>query len=78
MLPTDCRATLCAVDGDVISDIHDQLRNIPKDATCFFVSVGGNDALNHENLLSDESRSGPDALKQLSTVADSFHDRLFA
>ena len=43
MLPGDWKATLCAVDGSTISGIKGQIRNVPKDASCLFVSVGGND-----------------------------------
>jgi len=34
------KATLLAVDGHVLSHIADQLRNLPKDATHLFISIG--------------------------------------
>lgn len=78
MLPPGWLATLCAVDGDTTSGIKNQIRGVPKNATYLFVSVGGNDALMNMHLLSDGTRSGPELLKELSTIADSFRENYFA
>jgi hypothetical protein len=33
-------ATLIAVDGDVLSNVADQIKRVPKNATHLFVSIG--------------------------------------
>ncbi len=44
-------ATLLAVDGHYVSDVHHQIRKLPDGATHCFLSIGGNDALEHVELL---------------------------
>lgn len=46
------KATKVAVDGDKIDDVRRQVKTLPADATDLIVSVGGNDALGHSDLLS--------------------------
>ncbi len=75
MLPEGYTASLYAVDGDKILDIKTQIRNTPEDVTRFFISVGGNDALENIHLLSDDSLTGPETLKQLAQQADSFYGK---
>jgi len=41
------KAKLCAIDGDVIGGISEQLQSAPKDTTVFVLSVGGNDGLRY-------------------------------
>ena len=77
LIPANWSATLCAVDGDTTSGIERQLTKVPKDATCLFVSVGGNDALINVHLLSDMTRSGPVLLDELSRIADAFHKNYY-
>jgi hypothetical protein len=50
-LPAGWLASKVAVDGDVINDVRRQVKNLPADATDLIVSVGGNDALGHSDLL---------------------------
>jgi hypothetical protein len=50
-LPSGHEATLLAVDGHFVEDVPFQLRKIPDGATHFFLSVGGNNALEHVDLL---------------------------
>jgi hypothetical protein len=50
-LPADWRATLLAVDGDTTNMVAVRLPGLPADATHLIVSVGGNDALMHIDLL---------------------------
>jgi hypothetical protein len=45
VLPAGWRATLLAIDGDVIGGIERQLQRTPEDASHLIISVGGNDAL---------------------------------
>jgi hypothetical protein len=56
-LPQGWRATLCAVDGAVTSDVLRQLERVPADATHLVISVGGNDALGHSHVLDQGARS---------------------
>ncbi|MFL5466035.1 MAG: GDSL-type esterase/lipase family protein, partial [Gemmatimonadaceae bacterium] len=71
-LPTTWRATLLAVDGSVTSDVKSQLRKIPADATHLVVSVGGNDALGHLDILDARARSTAETLERLAEIASDF------
>jgi len=71
-LPADWRATLRAVDGNVTADVPRQLANIPVDATHLVVSVGGNDALGHLDILSAPATSVAQALARLAAIQDQF------
>ena len=51
MLPEAARATLLAVDGTTTRSMARQVGEIPDDATHLVVSVGGNDALGHIDLV---------------------------
>lgn len=72
LLSEGARATLLAVDGDTTSGIAAQSARIPADATHLVVSVGGNDALGHYDLLTTPARMGPDPLRHLGQVAGRF------
>lgn len=61
-LNLDSKFTLLAVDGNIASDVAIQLNNLPHDCTDLFISVGGNDALQHAYLLENK----------VSTVAEAF------
>lgn len=73
MLPDECEVTLVAHDGDVVSDIEDQLQRIPDDATHIALSIGGNDALNAQDVLSLPANSVFSALSHLAELQESFH-----
>ncbi|HEX8172423.1 MAG TPA: SGNH/GDSL hydrolase family protein [Thermoanaerobaculia bacterium] len=62
VLPKPWRATLAAVDGAVIRNLHTQLRRVPDDATHLVISVGGNDALRSTDLLARPVRSTTETL----------------
>ncbi len=66
------RATLLAVDGATTSGLASQLRRIPADATHLVVSIGGNDALGHRDLLSTPVRSTADALALFNARVSAF------
>jgi hypothetical protein len=68
-------ATLLAVDGSVTSDVKGQLRRMPADATHVVVSVGGNDALGHTDILDARSRSTAETLEKLAEIAADFEKR---
>ena len=66
-LPLGWEATLLAVDGDTVVDVHDQLAHIPDDASHLILSVGGNDALGYMDILTESVASVADAVLFLST-----------
>jgi hypothetical protein len=68
-------ATLLAVDGSVTTDVKNQLRKLPSDATHLVVSAGGNDALGHTDILDARSKSTADTLERLAEIAADFERR---
>ena len=75
LLPDDWRATLAAVDGATIEDVPRQLGCMPDDATHLVVSVGGNDALAHADLLDKAASSSAQVLGWLDDAARAFERR---
>jgi hypothetical protein len=63
LLPAGARATLLAVDGAVTRSMTEQVARIPHDATHLVVSIGGNDALGHRDLLDTPVTSTSAALR---------------
>ena len=72
------RATLSAVDGAVIADVPRQLGCLPDDATDLVLSVGGNDALVHSDLLDRPAISSAQVLGWLDDAARAFERRYHA
>jgi lysophospholipase L1-like esterase len=72
-IPKGWRATLLAVDGATTAAIGAQLQRLPKDATHLVVSVGGNDALGHVNLLNARVSTTVEALDSFAPHVDRFH-----
>lgn len=66
------KATLLALDGDVISGVLRQLHALPRDTTHVVVSAGGNDALGFADLLQRPARSVTDALDMLAYAQERF------
>src|SRR5688500_10097725 len=66
------RATLLAVDGDVTVDVARQVARLPADATHLVLSVGGNDALGHIDLLGRRARAGSEVLEWFADAVDPF------
>lgn len=71
-LPDGWRATLGAVDGNVTADVAQQIRHLPGDATHMVISVGGNDALRAEGVLSRPASDVGQALLELAAMRDTF------
>lgn len=71
VLPPEWRSTLLAVDGDTTEMVAVRLTALPGDATHMVVSVGGNDALMHLELLEAEHN----VLSELAEVRDEFAGR---
>jgi len=58
--------TLCAIDGSTTRDLGPQLDRIPDHATHAVLSLGGNDALGHADMLSLPVRSAGEALDRFA------------
>jgi hypothetical protein len=71
-IPSGWKATLLAIDGDVISGVTRQLRSLPRDATHLVVSVGGNDALGFAYLLQSPASSVAEVLRRFGDAQDRF------
>jgi len=75
LLPAGWRATLGAVDGATTEDFASQVDALPDDATHLVVSLGGNDALGHMDLLDRHVRSSAEVLDDLADAAGAFEKR---
>lgn len=72
-LPAAWKVTLLAVDAGSLEDLPRQLAQIPEDATHLVLSIGGNDALRHAELL--EASIGVDVLARVADAAAAFAPR---
>ena len=70
--PPGWKATLLALDGDVISGVRWQLQALPQDATHLVISAGGNDALSFAHLLQTPATSVTEALSLLAAAQERF------
>lgn len=75
LLPAGWRATLGAVDGAATEDFAPQVARLPGDVTHIVVSLGGNDALGHVDLLDRRIRSSAEVLMALADAAGGFERR---
>jgi lysophospholipase L1-like esterase len=75
LLPGGWRATLGAIDGATTQDVRSQLGLLPDDATHLVLSVGGNDALGHIDVLDRRVHSSAQALTDLADAAEAFEAR---
>lgn len=76
LLGPDERATLLAVDGHCVEDLPSQIRRLPDDVSHVVVSVGGNDALQHEDLLREPATMMGLGLAGLGQAVDRFDDAI--
>jgi lysophospholipase L1-like esterase len=74
-MPAGGVATLGAVDGAVVDDVHAQLKRIPSTATHLFLSAGGNDALGYYGMLEERAASMAAALTRLADIQEQFEKR---
>ncbi|MBT8395657.1 MAG: SGNH/GDSL hydrolase family protein [Gemmatimonadetes bacterium] len=65
-------ATLLAVDGHCVSDVQSQLRKVPNGASHFFLSIGGNDALDHVELLNRRVETAGQGLALMGRPVETF------
>lgn len=77
-LPQGWRAALNAVDGSMIQDIHKQLARLPQDASHLIVSVGGNNALDHVDILGQSAQSAAEVLNTLADASERFQQQYHA
>ena len=75
VVPAGWRTTLGAVDGATTEDFSPQVSALPIDATHIVVSLGGNDALGHIDLLDRPARSSAEVLAELANAAERFERR---
>mgnify|MGYP000255265195 FL=1 len=71
----DCKVTNLAVDGHVTRHIVTQLNNLPSDATHLFLSVGGNDGLEHLSIFNDNIDTIGDALQKMYLIGETFQQK---
>lgn len=72
VLSATWRTTLCAVDGATTSSLGRQLGCVPGDATHLVVAIGGNDALQHADLLDRRVSSTAEALVLFAERVEGF------
>jgi hypothetical protein len=72
LLPAGVRATLLAKDGATTRSLDAQTARIPGDATHLVISIGGNDALGHLDLLDAPVTSTADALDAFDECITAF------
>lgn len=71
-LPEGWKASLLAVDGNVTSDVVQQLQQLPTNASHLVISVGGNDALTRSFILNQPVKSVGEAMAYFATVIADF------
>jgi hypothetical protein len=71
-VPRGWKATLCAVDGSMVSGIQLQIANLPPDATHLVISAGGNNAINHAGILDEFDQSTTQTLNRMADISDEF------
>lgn len=74
LVPPEWEATLCAVDGATTGSVALQFDDIPDDASHLVLSVGGNDALSHFDLLDRRLGSSREALLLYDARVGAFED----
>lgn len=74
-LKPDWIASLLAVDGSITTDVPGQLEQVPESATHLLISIGGNDALQHERVLFHRVDSVAGALWHLGIIQRDFSKR---
>ncbi len=73
-LPGGWQASLLAVDGSTTENVSAQLERRPSDASHIVLSVGGNDAIMHADILRMPAQSTTQALAELSAVSQKFEN----
>ncbi len=71
-LPEGWRATLLALDGSRIEDVHRQLDRLPADASHLALSIGGNDLLAAASVLGRPAGTVALGVLMLADIRDRF------
>ena len=71
-LPAGWTASLNAIDGSTTQDIEGQIKRLPSGATHLVISVGGNDALKHKDMLEEKASSVAGVLDRLGKIRGEF------
>lgn len=66
------KVSLLAVDGDITSDVKEQIKKIPDDASHLFLSVGGNDALQAAWVFADDTLGSQELMVELTAIQKEF------
>lgn len=77
-LPEGWKATLNARDGSLVENVGRQLAQLPGGASHLLVSVGGNNALGHVDILTEKAQSVAEVLDRLAHVGESFQRQYHA
>ena len=73
-LASESEVELRAEDGSKVCHIAGQLEELPPTATHLVLSVGGNDALGHINVLDRPAMNVFGALSELTDILDDFEE----
>jgi len=73
-LGTKWKVTLLALDGNLTSDVHDQITRIPLDTTHIIVSCGGNDALMEIDIFNEPAISVREVMGRFSDIRENFRN----
>ena len=71
------RATLLAEDGATISDVTQQAKDLPKDTTHIFLSIGGNNIRKYTSILEETDTSVLEVLNNFYELRESFEREYF-
>ena len=71
-LPAGSKASLCARDGSVTSDVRAQIDRIPADTDALVISAGGNDAIGHSGILDRPAHSSADVFDMIFQLGELF------
>ncbi len=75
-LPQDAhQSTLLAVDGDITTEVYEQLKHLPNDTTHAFLSIGGNDALRVVDVLEQSTSTVGSAMETFTEIRLDFQKR---
>ena len=69
------KVSLLAAEGSSLATVASQLRQLSADVDLVVLSVGGNDAMQHVDLLEQPTRSSGDTLDALVAMVDEFAAR---
>jgi hypothetical protein len=66
------KVSLLAAEGSAMAAVASQLKQLPADVDLVVLSIGGNDAMTHVDLLEQPTKSSGDTLDALVGMVDDF------